>query len=131
MKKQDIMFDSLLLISGLILCDFEVGNMNRNIRLKWLLLRLIEKKLSFVNLKHIWIYLENLSAAGHNWLKSIIEKLWTRDFWRVRIGVDRPATKDQIVDWVLSSFKPNEKELLVEKQDEIFNLIDEFLTKKK
>ncbi|MBR2158138.1 hypothetical protein IJ913_01745 [bacterium] len=49
----------------------------------------------------------------------------------MRIGVDRPATKDQIVDWVLSSFKPNEKELLVEKQDEIFNLIDEFLTKKK
>ena len=70
------------------------------------------------------------SSAGHNWLKSIIEKLWTRDFWRLRIGVDRPAVQSWVVDRVLSSFRPNEKELLVEKQDEIFNLIDEFLTKK-
>jgi hypothetical protein len=31
---------------------------------------------------------------------------------------------------VLSSFKPNEKEILLEKEDEIFSLIDEFLLKK-
>ncbi len=70
------------------------------------------------------------SSAGHNWLKSIIEKLGTRDFWRLRIGVDRPATSAWVVDRVLSSFKPNEKQILVEKQDEIFNLIDNFLLKK-
>ena len=70
------------------------------------------------------------SPAGHNWLKSIIEKLGTRDFWRLRIGIDRSATKDWIVDWVLSSFKPTEKEILIEKKDKIFNLIDEFLIKK-
>ena len=70
------------------------------------------------------------SPAGHNWLKSIIEKLGTRDFWRLRIGVDRPATSAWVVDRVLSSFKPNEKQILIEKQDEIFNLIDNFLLKK-
>ena len=70
------------------------------------------------------------SPAGHNWLKSIIEKLGTRDFWRLRIGVDRPATSAWVVDWVLSSFKPNEKEILIEKQDEIFKLIEDFLVKK-
>ena len=67
------------------------------------------------------------SAAGHNGLKSIIEKLGTRDFWRLRIGVDRPAVSSQVSDWVLSSFKPEEKKLLADKQAEIFSLIDEFL----
>ena len=67
------------------------------------------------------------SAAGHNGLKSIIEKLGTRDFWRLRIGVDRPAVSSQVSDWVLSSFKPEEKKLLADKQPEIFSFIDEFL----
>ena len=70
------------------------------------------------------------SSAGHNWLKSIIEKLWTHDFWRLRIGVDRPVSSKDVVDWVLSSFKPQEKEILIEKEDEIFSLIDNFLLKK-
>ena len=48
----------------------------------------------------------------------------------MRVGVDRPATSSWVVDRVLSSFKPNEKEILIEKQDEIFNLIEEFLVKK-
>lgn len=67
------------------------------------------------------------SAAGHNGLKSIIEKLGSRDFWRLRIGVDRPAVSTQVADWVLSSFKPDEKQKLEEKSDEIFGYIQEFL----
>lgn len=67
------------------------------------------------------------SAAGHNGLKSIIEKLGTRDFWRLRIGVDRPIVNSQVSDWVLSGFKPEEKEKLTEKSDEIFGLIRSFL----
>ena len=70
------------------------------------------------------------SSAGHNWLKSIIEKLGTRDFWRLRIWVDRPVDHSDVVDWVLSSFKSEEKKILIEKQDEIFNLIEDFLLKK-
>lgn len=67
------------------------------------------------------------SAAGHNGLKSIIEKLWSRDFWRLRIGVDRPVVSAQVADRVLSSFKPDEKEKLDQKSDAIFGYIDEFL----
>lgn len=67
------------------------------------------------------------SSAGHNWLKSLIEKLWTPEFRRLRIGVDRPAHSSQVIDRVLSSFKPDEKEKLIEKEDSIFKLIDEFL----
>lgn len=67
------------------------------------------------------------SAAGHNGLKSIIEKLGNRDFWRLRIGVDRPTVSSQVADWVLSSFKPDEKEKLAEKTNEVFALIGAFL----
>jgi peptidyl-tRNA hydrolase len=35
-----------------------------------------------------------------------------------------------VVDWVLSPFKPEEKKILIEKQNEIFNLIEDFLVKK-
>jgi peptidyl-tRNA hydrolase len=48
----------------------------------------------------------------------------------LRIGVDRPVNSKDVVDWVLSSFKPQEKKILIEKEDEIFNLIDNFLLKK-
>ena len=70
------------------------------------------------------------SPAWHNGLKSIIEKLWTKDFWRLRIWIDRPATSKQVVDRVLSSFKPEEKKNLIEKEDEIYNLIEEFIENK-
>jgi hypothetical protein len=35
-----------------------------------------------------------------------------------------------VVDRVLSSFKPEEKKNLIEKEDEIFNLIEEFIENK-
>lgn len=71
------------------------------------------------------------SAAWHNGLKSIIEKLWTRDFNRIRIWVGRPVTSDMVANYVLSSFKPNEKELLNESEDCIFSMISEFITGEK
>jgi PTH1 family peptidyl-tRNA hydrolase len=74
-----------------------------------------------VSLKFWW------SSAWHNGLKSIIEKLGTKDFWRLRIGVDRPAINSQVVDWVLSSFKMEERKNLIEKEEEIFKLIGDFL----
>lgn len=67
------------------------------------------------------------SAAGHNGLKNIIEKLGTPDFARIRIGVDRPSNTAMVVDWVLSTFKPEEKKLLEKKYDEAEKLIQDFL----
>ncbi|GAB6888084.1 aminoacyl-tRNA hydrolase [Desulfothermus okinawensis JCM 13304] len=45
--------------------------------------------------------------AGHNGLKSIINHLGTRDFYRLRIGIGRPGPdkKINIRDWVLSPFE--------------------------
>ena len=39
--------------------------------------------------------------AGHNGLKSIAGVLSTQDFWRLRIGIGKPPTKEQGADWVL------------------------------
>jgi len=67
------------------------------------------------------------SPAGHNWLKSLIARLGTPDFARIRIWVDRPIDSKFVSDWVLSSFKPEEKKILEEKYDEVEKLIWEFL----
>ncbi len=39
--------------------------------------------------------------AGHNGLKSIAEKLGTRDWFRVRVGIGRPPGRMPVVDFVL------------------------------
>lgn len=69
------------------------------------------------------------SAAGHNGLKSTIEKLWTKDFRRLRIGVDRPAQSSQVADRVLSNFKTEEKSALEAQTETIFSLIEDFIGK--
>lgn len=40
--------------------------------------------------------------AGHNGLRSICDKLGTRDWYRVRVGIGRPPGRMPVVDWVLS-----------------------------
>ena len=46
--------------------------------------------------------------AGHNGLKSIAAVLGTRDFSRLRIGIDRPVDSGDVVSYVLGSFSPDE-----------------------
>ena len=45
-------------------------------------------------------------------IRSTIETLRTREFYRVRIGVDRPEDREDIVDYVLSPFTEEESGLL-------------------
>lgn len=40
--------------------------------------------------------------AGHNGLRDVINVLGTRDFWRLRIGIDHPLDRSQVVNYVLS-----------------------------
>lgn len=40
--------------------------------------------------------------AGHNGLRSICDKLGTRDWLRVRIGIGRPPGRGDVVNYVLS-----------------------------
>ncbi len=48
--------------------------------------------------------------AGHNGLKSIAAHLGTRDFARLRLGIARPSGQNQVVDYVLRGFLPEERE---------------------
>jgi len=52
------------------------------------------------------------SDGGHNGLSSIIERLGTEQFARLRMGIGQPAGKKDTVDYVLEEFKKKEKECL-------------------
>jgi peptidyl-tRNA hydrolase, PTH1 family len=66
-------------------------------------------------------------AGGHNGLKSIIERLGTRDFYRIRVGIGRPGGDP--VRYVLGKFPPDELSLFEDARqrvvDAIITLIEE------
>jgi PTH1 family peptidyl-tRNA hydrolase len=49
--------------------------------------------------------------GGHNGLRSLKASFGTADFWRLRIGIGRPANGD-VYHWVLSDFSAAETETL-------------------
>ena len=55
--------------------------------------------------------------AGHNGLRDIIVHLNSNQFYRLRIGIGRPATGKVVADFVLSNPSKNEFELLLEAFD--------------
>lgn len=71
--------------------------------------------------------------AGHNGLRSICDKLGTRDWLRVRIGIGRPPGRMPVADFVLSSPKKEQAEELAAAVDEgakaVLSLIDNGLEK--
>ena len=48
----------------------------------------------------------NISSAGHKGIKSIIEKIGTQDFWRLRVGLAKKKMPDssETADFVLGNF---------------------------
>ena len=48
------------------------------------------------------------SSGGHNGLKSIIACLGTDAFARLRIGIGASGTRDDMIDHVLGTFRPDE-----------------------
>ncbi|OFZ14184.1 MAG: aminoacyl-tRNA hydrolase [Bdellovibrionales bacterium GWA2_49_15] len=57
-------------------------------------------------------------AAGHNGIKSIIEKTGTQEFKRLRIGIDRPTNGMTASSYVLACFTSDEEKWL----DTLLNL---------
>ncbi len=67
------------------------------------------------------------SAKGHNGLKSIIQVIGD-DFWRLRFGIGRPTSKEEVPHYVLALF--NEPADQVEYYIQIAaNMIQEHLSK--
>lgn len=55
--------------------------------------------------------------GGHNGIASIIEKLDNTNFIRLRLGIDRNFGQGELVDYVLTEFKPTEQEKLAQTLD--------------
>jgi peptidyl-tRNA hydrolase, PTH1 family len=65
------------------------------------------------------------SAGGHNGLRDIIATFGTNEFDRLRVGIGRAG---QTVDHVLSTFKPDERELADEMVQVGADAVEHWLT---
>ena len=64
--------------------------------------------------------------GGHNGLKDISNKIGSLKFLRLRIGIGHPGSKDEVTNWVLNKFTPNEKKHLTQSYSrfvDVFELI--------
>lgn len=52
------------------------------------------------------------SHGGHNGMRSLIESLGTQQLRRVKVGIGRPASKEDVVDHVLAPFSRDELPLV-------------------
>jgi PTH1 family peptidyl-tRNA hydrolase len=66
-------------------------------------------------------------AGGHNGIRSIIQSLGTRDFWRLRIGVGRPPERVDPADYVLGRFSNRERGVVPEVTVAAGSLIEDFV----
>ncbi len=65
------------------------------------------------------------SAGGHNGLKSIINKLSSQDFVRIKIGVGKKPSEDtDLVEWVLGRFPKNEESILKNALENVKDAVD-------
>ena len=70
---------------------------------------------------------KNASSAGHNGVKSVIERLGTQDFTRVRVGIGRPSDRTPVEDYVVMGFteeeEPAAEDAVLKAADEIEKLL--------
>jgi PTH1 family peptidyl-tRNA hydrolase len=64
--------------------------------------------------------------GGHNGLRSLKESLGTGDFWRLRLGIDRPCRQD-VSSYVLSGFSRQQQKRLSELLDRAAQMLEESL----
>lgn len=71
------------------------------------------------------------SAGGHNGLRSIIDRLNSEDFPRLRIGVgEKPRPEYDLADWVLASPPSAEQKLIDSRAGDICAAIELIITGK-
>ena len=75
------------------------------------------------------------SSGGHNGLKSIIEKLQTNDFNRIRIGIGSPPlingkSNFNTISHVLGNVSPEEQSILDKVYERVIESLEQLNTKK-
>jgi PTH1 family peptidyl-tRNA hydrolase len=66
-------------------------------------------------------------SAGHKGVESIINYLGSKEFIRVRIGIGKPVCKSEVVNYVLSEFRKEEKALLDKVLDKAGDVVLEII----
>ncbi len=51
-------------------------------------------------------------AAGHNGLRSMDRMLGSQDYWRVRLGIGHPGSKERVLGHVLGDFAKTDRDWL-------------------
>lgn len=68
------------------------------------------------------------SSGGHRGVQSVIERLGTQTLRRVKVGIGRPPSRDDVVDHVLARFFPEELPLIesacAEAAEQVLKLLD-------
>jgi PTH1 family peptidyl-tRNA hydrolase len=58
-------------------------------------------------------------AAGHNGLRSMDRVLGSQDYWRVRLGIGHPGSKERVLSHVLGDFSKEDRPWLVATLDAV------------
>ncbi|MEJ0021547.1 MAG: aminoacyl-tRNA hydrolase [Candidatus Doudnabacteria bacterium] len=69
---------------------------------------------------------KNNSSAGHHGVQSIIDEIGTKDFIRIRLGIDNPEARGEIPgdEFVLQKFTPQEEKIAKEILEKTKDAID-------
>ncbi len=65
--------------------------------------------------------------AGHNGLRDIISAMGGKGFWRLRIGIDHPGDRGQVVDYVLGNPSRDDSMAIEKGLDEAAGLVPDIL----
>ena len=65
--------------------------------------------------------------GGHNGLRDTIKALDSAEFYRLRLGIDHPGHKDQVVDFVLSRPSRSDQETIDQSIDRAAGYLPELL----
>lgn len=70
-------------------------------------------------------------AAGHKGVASIIERIGSQRFSRIRLGIGRPSGKEEVEAYVLAPFSPAEKDAAENMKEEAKKVLENWLKEEK
>jgi PTH1 family peptidyl-tRNA hydrolase len=62
--------------------------------------------------------------GGHNGLRDIIKAAGSQNFYRLRIGIGHPGSKDEVIDYVLNAPSKTELSAIQESMSKAVNIIE-------
>jgi len=63
----------------------------------------------------------------HNWLKDISKKIWTNQYWKLKMWIWRPLNKNQVVNYVLWKLEKSTFEKFIKQEEIIYDYVRQFL----